>query len=155
MLEETVTVVRIAGDEAWVEAETRSACGHCGSAGSCGTATIGQLLGTRRHLFAVRNELQTVPGEQVVIGIPDGVLVQASAAAYLLPLLTMAVPAALGDAGGMSGPGVAVLSVAGFVLGLLLAGRIAGRAGGKYRPRMLRRPQTEFSLTQFNQGVLS
>ncbi len=153
MLEQIVTVVRVAGTTAWVAGDAGSACGHCGSAAQCGTGALARWLGTRRRLLALPNLLQARPGDRVVIGVPEGLLVQAAAVAYLLPLLAMAATAISCDAAGVGNTGVALAGLAGFVLGLGLVGRITGRAGGWYQPQMLRYRPVEVYLSQPIEGV--
>ncbi len=88
MLEETATVVAVEDDYLWVEAESRSACSQC-SSGHCSTSSISHLFGVRRNRLQLHNHLKAVMGDQVVIGIPDQLLVRASVWGYLVPLLAM------------------------------------------------------------------
>ena len=77
----------------------------------CTTSVVSKLFGIKRNRFKLENSLGAQPGEQVVIGIPDELLVQASVRAYLLPLLVMMLATAVGSAMGLmtdtksAGPG--------------------------------------------------
>jgi sigma-E factor negative regulatory protein RseC len=139
MLEETGTVVRADSENIWVETRAKSSCSHCG-AHSCSTSVIAKLFGNRRNLLRLPNTLQARPGQQVVIGIPDRVLVAASMRAYLLPLLGLILGVA---GGGWLGYGdflQVLLGGAGLFMGLVLIGRASesGKARERYAPQLLR-----------------
>lgn len=143
MLEETGTVVRAEDGHIWVETRPRSACSHCGvgsQGGSCGTAVVAKLFGDRRNLLRLPNRLQARPGQQVVIGIPDGVLTAVSLRAYLLPLLALILGVAAGASLGYGEFVQVLLGGAGLFLGLAVIGRASesGKARERYVPRLLR-----------------
>ncbi len=139
MLEETGTVIDTDGEHVWIETQARSACTHCGTA-SCSTSVIARLFGVKRNRLRVFNSLRARPGQQVVVGVPDEVVVAVSLRAYLFPLLVMLCAAALAGAAGLHDALQALVAVGGLVAGLLLAGRAAGdaRAQQRYAPRLLR-----------------
>lgn len=140
MLEESGTVLEADMDWLWVETAPRSACSRCG-AGSCSTSVIARLFGTRRNRFWLRNSLQAVPGDRVVIGIPDRALVAASVQAYLVPVLTMVASVAVADRLGVSEPFQVLVALAGLVGGLVLTGRMVryGPTRERHTPRLLRK----------------
>jgi len=139
MIEESAWVVEAGPGYAWVETRRRSACGSCSVGGSCGTSVIARLFGDRAHRFRVHDDLGAVPGEQVLIGIPDAVLTRASLTAYLLPLLALMGSALLVQSLG-GGEGLTALAgLAGLGLGLVSVGRFSARGRERYRPQLLRR----------------
>ena len=139
MLEETGTVVRAEGAYIWVETQPRSACSHCGT-GSCGTSVVAQLFGNRRNLLRMDNSLNARPGQQVVIGIPDQVLVAVSLRAYLLPLLALILGVAGGAWLGYGDFMQVLLGGAGLFFGLVAIGRASesGKARERYAPQLIR-----------------
>jgi sigma-E factor negative regulatory protein RseC len=141
MIEETATVVALGPGIAWVEATRRSACSACGQGASCGTGRLAQVFGARSNRLAVADPLGLALGERVAIGIPDGLLVRASLAAYLLPLVGLVAGAGLAEWAGRSEPLVALAGLLGLAAGLLLTGLLTGGAQGRarYRPLILRR----------------
>lgn len=150
MIEETATVVRVESGVAWVSSKSRSACGHCGSGNDCGTAMVAKLFGERENLLRLDNRLDARPGEQVVIGVSDALLLKASALAYLLPLLFLIAMVALGQ---MMGLGEGLGSLLGFVglgFGLWAVNHVTGGARGRknYCPVMLHRSEPHFTLNQ-------
>ena len=139
MLEASGTVVAVSGRALQVETQPRSSCAHCASAG-CSTSVLAKLAGTGRNRIWLENTLDARPGEQVVIGIQDELLLRASVLSYLLPLLGMLVVAALGDVRG-AGEGLqGLLAAGGLAAGFVLVGRIARGVPSqqRFRPQLLR-----------------
>jgi sigma-E factor negative regulatory protein RseC len=89
MIEESGRVVRIEGEYAWVQTERRSSCGSCSARKGCGTGALAGLFGARVHEVEVHNPVGAQPGDDVVVGISESLLVRGSAMLYLLPLLTL------------------------------------------------------------------
>lgn len=97
MIEESGRVMRTAGDSAWVQTERRSSCGSCSARKGCGTGALAGLFGARAHEVEVLNPIGAEPGDEVVVGISESLLVRGSAAVYLLPLLTLVAGALLAE----------------------------------------------------------
>lgn len=97
MIEESGRVMRTAGDSAWVQTERRSSCGSCSSRKGCGTGALAGLFGARAHEVEVLNPIGAQPGDDVVVGISESLLVRGSAAVYLLPLLALVAGAMLAE----------------------------------------------------------
>jgi sigma-E factor negative regulatory protein RseC len=117
LIESPARVTRIDGDAAWVISEAPSSCGACAGKG-CGSSVFNRLWHPDTPEFHVVNPIHAQPGEAVVVGLPDGALLQASAAAYLVPLLALLAGAAIGHVAGNGEPAAAL----GGLIGLLLAG---------------------------------
>jgi len=113
-------VTDVKGDFAVVEvAAAASACGKCADRGACGKAPAGP----RR--YAVRNTIGALPGEQVVVAVPDGAVLKAAALSYLMPLLFVIGGAVAGTAWGGDG----LPAVAGAALGLMAGLAVLRLAG--------------------------
>lgn len=146
MIETPARVVRVDGACAWVVSEAPSSCGACGGKG-CGSSVFNRLWHPDNPEFQVDNPIDASPGEAVVVGLPEGALLRASGAAYVVPLAALLLGAGLGQVmGRMSGAdGSGELAAAlGGLTGLLLAGlwlkrRRPGQAGD---PVILRRGTT-------------
>lgn len=139
MLQETAIVVAVQGDTLWVETESRSACSHC-SSGECTSSVLGKLFGARRNRLQLDNCLDARPGDQVVIGIPDGLLVRASLWGYLVPLLAMMCAALAGKSWGFSDGGQSILALLGLVSGLFGVRWVQNgmTARRRFQPKLLR-----------------
>lgn len=141
MIESPATVVEVKPGVAWVETVRQSACGHCESAGSCGTSVLAKLFGAPRSRLRLDDAQGLRVGEQVVIGIPDGTLVRASFVAYLMPLVFLIAAAGVATRLGVGEGSVALIGLAGLGIGLWLSGRLTGGqfARERYRPVLVRR----------------
>lgn len=135
MTETPARVVRVDGGIAWVRAESPSSCGACGGKG-CGSSLFARMLISREPEYPVDNPIDAAPGEAVVVGLPDGALLRAALAAYVVPLALLLAGALLGGRWGEAG------AVTGAAAGLLLAALwLRARRSGA-RPTILRRGAT-------------
>jgi sigma-E factor negative regulatory protein RseC len=147
VIEEIGVVVSVDGDMAEVEGQRRSTCGSCAVNGACGTSLIDRYLGRKRSLLRAYNPIGAGPGDPVVLGVPEGALLEASFVAYLVPVLAMIGGAIAGDytAGRLAPAYAQAMSVLGGLGALAAAiwwlGRFsrAKSADDPYRPRILGR----------------
>ena len=139
MLEQSAKVVAVRGDRLWVETQSRSACSHCSSTG-CGTSVISRLFGSKRNRLELPNSLAARPGEQVMIGIPDELLVRASIWAYLVPIVVMLLLTAAGARLGMAEGLQVLLALVGLASGFILVRWITRRDSYRqgFKPHLLR-----------------
>jgi sigma-E factor negative regulatory protein RseC len=148
MLEQEAKVVESNEGLIWVEAISRSSCSQC-STTSCSTSVISKLFGFKRNLLLMENTLQAKAGDQVIIGIPDSVLVKASVWAYLVPIISMVLSTLLAVTQGY-GDGLQVLfALTGLAIGFLIVGRLSrsGKRGTTFDPLLLRvKGQSEISV---------
>lgn len=123
MLQETGRVVAIESDALWVETVQRSTCDSCRAQNGCGQRVLGEALSSASRLRVVvggRPVDQYKVGQQVVIGIPEHVVVLGSLGVYLLPLLCLVGAALLASAVDASEGLVALSGGAGLLTGGLL-----------------------------------
>ena len=99
MIEENAQVVRIQGDEVWVETQRSSSCASCSAEKGCGTATLSRVLGKRRNVVRVLTTIPLRVGDRVVIGIREQALVRGSLAVYAVPILLLLLGALVGELG--------------------------------------------------------
>lgn len=139
MIEETGYVVAIDGEHVWLQTNPRSACSHCSVGSDCGTSVLAQWFGKRNRRIRVPNELGLVVGQQAIIGISDNVLMKASLIAYLMPLLSMIGIALLAASYDLDDGAVAVSSIVGLAIGILLMRHWGGGGRqGAYQVKLLR-----------------
>lgn len=142
MLTESGRVVGLEGDMAWVETLRQSTCGACDARSGCGHGLLNTARpGSSRALVRARvdaglqGELQLQ--DSVVLALPEGSFLRATALVYVVPLLA-ALATALGAqhllADAASSPGRAdLVVVAGTACGLAI-GFLAVRWLGAMRP---------------------
>ena len=147
MIEETARVVAVEGDIAWVETHRQTACGSCAANKGCGTTTLAKVLGNRMVRLRALNTAQAKVGDEVVVGLEEGMLLRGSLAVYVAPLLLMLFLGALAESVARNlqldgADGVALLAGAlGFGLGMLWVRRYSRRISddARYQPVILRR----------------
>lgn len=147
MLEETARVVRISGEDVWVETQRRSTCSSCAAEKGCGTATLAKVLGRRRNLVRVLSSMPLQVDDQVVIGIREQALVRGSMAVYAVPILLLLAGGVLGELGAQRSVwenadlASLILGIAGLFGGLLWLKRFTRRIQNdhNYQPVVLRR----------------
>lgn len=86
MIETRALVLRVDGGCAMVATDRTAGCGHCESVKGCASGMPSRLFCFKSRPLTVLNPVGAEPGERVVIGIQDGVLLKSSIAAYLMPL---------------------------------------------------------------------
>jgi sigma-E factor negative regulatory protein RseC len=143
LITETGRVLQVEGDWAWVACQRQVQCQRCAEGRGCGGGVLGRLLGDRLHkIRAATGSVAVAPGDQVLIGLGEDVVLRAAAAVYLVPLL-------LALAGGAAAAGLAgggdLAAIAGAAAGLLLGLRWAraysrrNAANASLQPVILRR----------------
>lgn len=135
MLTESGRVVGLESDGLWVETIRRSTCGTCSAQKGCGHGILNRIAEGKRGYVRV------LPGEhpvehyniddQVLISIPEEVILRGSFIAYVLPLLTM-LGGALLAVNGMPG-NEDLLAVGGAISGLVLGYTLVRWHGKRHR----------------------
>jgi sigma-E factor negative regulatory protein RseC len=132
MNEMRAIVLSLHGGEAEIAPVGGSGCGHCASGNGCGSGKLSQLFcSSKPRSFRVGNTANAQVGDEVSIGLPDGVLLRNSILMYVLPL-TFMLAAALLASGIFSGArdGAALLgAVAGLLAGFLVVRQLTKRSG--------------------------
>jgi len=127
MLEMRAIVLSIRGEEAEIS-PLGGGCGHCNSAGGCGSGKLSQMFcSSQPRTFLVRNQAGAQVGDEVNVSLSDGVLLRSSWRIYGLPLLLL-----LG--GGLIGASFAgeTASRDSFALFGSVLGLLSGFAWGKF-----------------------
>ena len=120
MITEIGRVLEVEGDWAWVACRRQVECARCAEGRGCGGGVLGRLLGDRLHkVRAATGAIAVRPGDQVLIGLGEDVVLRAAAAVYLVPLLlALAGGVAATALTGGGDPAGIVGAVAGLLLGL-------------------------------------
>jgi sigma-E factor negative regulatory protein RseC len=148
MLEEHGVVVKVEDEFAWVRTQRHSACGHCHTKDSCGTASLSQVLGQKVTEVKVSNPVSARVGDNVVVGLEEQALLRGSLVIYFLPLLCLFAAALFAEAWFQSEPLTMLFGITGLVAGLFWVKRVtAGMADDvRYQPVILRITSTTSSL---------
>ena len=150
MLEQTGTVIECDETSALVSTERQSACGQCGVSESCGTSTLAKMFKKRSNVIRLEHSLYLRPGDEVVIGIPESMLLRAALWAYMVPMLFMLGFAMAVSVAGYGDMFVFLASITGLYCGINLASRIRPQ-GSSDEIVLLRKAGTHtvnFEITQ-------
>lgn len=124
MIEETGRVIALEGDSLWVETIQRSACHSCAVQKGCGQGTLARFAGKPAAIRVLPGDCDLHSlnlNDQVVIGIPEDVIVRGTFFIYLFPLIALVAGAVLGASFSPSDLSVGL----GAVLGLVCGGGVA------------------------------
>lgn len=98
MITERATVISCANGFAEVQTERRTSCSSCSAKSGCGTSLVESLFKRRASQLRVANPLDAQPGDQVTIGLEDGLVQRAALLLYAVPLMGLIGGAIFGDA---------------------------------------------------------
>lgn len=132
MNEMRAIVLSLHGGEAEIAPVGGNGCGHCASGNGCGSGKLSQLFcSSKPRSFKVGNAVNAQVGDEVSVGLPDGVLLRNSILMYVLPLTLMLATALL--ASGLypeARDGAALLgAVAGLLAGFFVVRQLTKRSG--------------------------
>lgn len=96
MIEQQAVVVSLEGDFARVETERKSTCGSCAATNTCGVSAMSKVMGQRRSVLRVLNEVGARPGDSVVVGLSESALLRGSLIIYITPLFSLFIFALVG-----------------------------------------------------------
>lgn len=136
MNQEIVEVVEIGDGGVWVEGIQRSACNSCSARAGCGQHSLSKL-GRPVRLWIETADVY-VPGDQVILMLPEGSLALSALSLYGLPLMGLIGGALLGYQGGSDATSM-MTGALGLTLGLLAARLIARRNKDQWQPRIASR----------------
>jgi len=118
MIEDIGKVVRVEGDNAFVEVERTSACAQCG------LQEVEELV-TGRPVFMALNTAKATAGETVKVRVQSAAYLKASAFIYGIPILCLIIGALLGfylagEFGISSDTMSALLGMTGLIIGIVI-----------------------------------
>ncbi|MBX2807212.1 MAG: SoxR reducing system RseC family protein [Cellvibrionaceae bacterium] len=94
MVTEKATITAIETDALQVSTIAQSTCNRCVAKAGCGQRVLNRLTQQSTYLRVVSEAKDLAHyrvGDQVVIGIPDGIVVKSASVVYILPLVFMLV----------------------------------------------------------------
>lgn len=153
MIEETGKVVAVEEGAVWVETIRVSSCQSCSARSGCGHSALSKLGRKTVHLRASTRQPYAI-GDEVVIGVPESVVVTSSVLAYLMPLVVALVFSLTADAWHASDGMTAVAGMLGLALGFVGLRWHFRRSqhDERYQPQVLRRVRvTDLAVSGFSQ----
>jgi sigma-E factor negative regulatory protein RseC len=134
LIESPARIRRIEGVTAWVVSEAPASCGACAGKG-CGSSVFARFWHADQAEYPVTNHIGATAGEAVIIGLPEGALLQAALTTYGTALLMLFVCAVSGKYV-FGEPGAILGGLSGLALAALW---IRLRPNPKHEPVVLRR----------------
>lgn len=143
MIEENGRVVAVEDGAVWVETVRQTACASCSSRSGCGHHVMDSARsGARARVRALTDGGRYRVDDQVVVGVPEGLLLRGAVLVYLLPLVLLFAGALLGSQLRTGGTDLsAVLGLAGLTAGFLVNRWHSRRhrTDDTHHPRVMRR----------------
>lgn len=151
---EKATVVSVTDKLAQVKLLGGNACQSCSLQSGCGTGSLGKLLGFKSRPLQIQHSGDLKPGDHIQLEIDDVQVVKAGLLMYLLPVCSMLVIASISSLFGIPDVLVGISGLLGFVSGLLLVRKLAGKMAPLHLKHQLL-PSSSVSLetmvSHFNQ----
>ncbi|MBN4080489.1 SoxR reducing system RseC family protein [Beggiatoa alba] len=97
MIEQTAKVLSTENDAVLIEVKRQTACGACSAKKGCGKSLLDNVFKIKPLIFSLPNTLGARENDQVIVGLNESALLQASFYLYFVPLLSMIVAALLAD----------------------------------------------------------
>ncbi len=121
MIEEKGRIVAIESKPGvvWVETIRQSACESCAARNGCGQSVLAKLGQQHKNHVRALCDRKVAVGDEVVIGIPEDIVLKGSLVAYLMPLVITLVAAVTADTLGAPEPFIGLASLVGLVLGFV------------------------------------
>ncbi|MHB9799739.1 SoxR reducing system RseC family protein [Pseudomonas sp. MT3] len=128
MIEERGRVIAVESGAVWVETLRRSTCSGCSMNAGCGQGFLERLgVGNGRGRVRALSSLPLAPGDEVVLGVGEDLLLKSALLFYLSPLLGLFALALLASRIGLGEPLVVAAGLAGFLLAWLFVRRLSRR----------------------------
>jgi len=89
MIEQTVIIVALEKNDAWIESLPQTGCERCDSGKGCGGGIFARIFGNKLFCIKIPNKLNAELHERVIIGIPENSIISASFMIYMLPLIAL------------------------------------------------------------------
>jgi sigma-E factor negative regulatory protein RseC len=143
MLETRARIIQIEGDKALIQASPGYGCEQCNGKG-CGSSKLSQLFCSSPRQFQVENSINAQAGDDVIIGVAEGVVLRGISLVYLLPLMLLLVGALIGsmwvNTPAQHDAYTAIGALLGLVVGFFMAKKISLRqTKGYFQPYLVRR----------------
>jgi sigma-E factor negative regulatory protein RseC len=145
VIEQNAIVISNEAGIAEVEVVRQSSCHGCSAQSACGVSLLDRVLGRRPQRLVLTDALDVRPGEEVVVGVPEGALLKAAVVAYMIPLLGLLGGALAGEqlvAGASPSQSLPLLAgIGGLALGLAVTRLYSRRLASdpRWRAVLLRR----------------
>ncbi|MCG8672261.1 MAG: SoxR reducing system RseC family protein [Pseudomonadales bacterium] len=140
MIEETGRVVAVEEGSVWVESIRQTACQSCSARQGCGQSALAKLGQQHKNHVRAINAFNLNVGDNVVIGVPEDVVMKGTLVAYMMPLIFMLVASVAADSVDAGDLWVTLSGLIGLAIGFALVRLhfLRIRKDKRYQPVVLR-----------------
>jgi sigma-E factor negative regulatory protein RseC len=96
MFEQRAKVLKIEGNNIWVDTSPQAACSACNQRKQCSANTFENAFISQRKPLQLPNSIAAHTGDWIILGIQESALLQSIALLYLLPVVCMVISAVIG-----------------------------------------------------------
>ncbi len=97
MIEETAKVIAINGRQVIVQSTIKSTCHSCHQQDDCGSGQIAKAIPHKSLTTEFTTNINIKVGDEVVLGLPEDIMLSSAFEVYMLPLLGLISFAAVGQ----------------------------------------------------------
>lgn len=147
MIEESGRIVAVEEGAVWVESIRRAACDTCSAKNGCGQSALAKLGQQHKNHVRALSPLDLSVGDEVVIGVPEDVVMKGTLVAYMMPLIFMLVAAVAADSVNAGDLWVTLAGLIGLGIGfgMVRLHFLKIRTDKRYQPVVLRMSSGEAS----------
>lgn len=140
MIEESGRVVAVEEGAVWVESIRRAACDTCAAKSGCGQSALAKMGQQHKNHVRAISSLNHQIGDEVVIGVPEDVVMKGTLVAYMMPLVFMLVAAITADSMNAGDLWVSLSGLIGLAIGFVMVRLhfLKVRTDTRYQPVVLR-----------------
>ena len=124
MIEQSAKVLHTQDDEVVIEVKRQTACGSCSAKAGCGKSLLDNVFRIKPLLLSIPNTIGARENDDVIVGLNESAILQASFYLYFFPLFMMIVFAVAG-AYFFSEQYSEIASIATAVIGLFTGSRLS------------------------------
>ncbi|ALO42455.1 SoxR reducing system RseC family protein [Pseudoalteromonas phenolica] len=147
MIEQTLSVAKIRGTTAYLQAEPKPACEGCN--GKCGSQIFSRLFGTQKKLFPIELHESVEVGQKIKLSLDDSKLVNHGAWVYMTPLMGAFIMMFIGAfLLNLSEPFQILFALMGGLMGFIVARYRVGRL--KHQVKVVKIYPISFSVKQID-----
>lgn len=91
MIEQSAKVLHTLGDDVVIEVRRQTACGSCSAKAGCGKSLLDNIFKIKPLLLSIPNTIGARENDDVIVGLNESAILQASFYLYFFPLIIMIV----------------------------------------------------------------
>lgn len=124
MIEQSAKVLRTQGDEVAIEVRRQTACGSCSAKAGCGKSLLDNVFKIKPLLLTIPNTIGARENDDVIVGLNESAILQASFYLYFFPLFMMMI-FAIAAGYLLSNQNSEIFTIVAAVIGLLAGSRMS------------------------------